>query len=33
MIKLAQRAQRLAESEGTKVTLPLLQQVNSILMT
>jgi hypothetical protein len=33
MVKLLQRAQRLAESEKTKVTLSLLQQVNSILMT
>lgn len=33
MVKLLQRAQRLAESEGTKVSLSLLQQVNRILMT
>jgi DNA transposition AAA+ family ATPase len=33
MVKLLQRAQRLAESEGTKVSLPLLQQVHRILMT
>jgi len=33
IVKLLQRAQRLAESEGTKVSLPLLQQVHKILMT
>lgn len=33
MVKLLQRAQRLAESENLKVNLPLLQQVNNILMT
>lgn len=33
LVKLLQRAQRLAESEGAKVSLPLLQQVNRILMT
>ncbi|MGV8059686.1 MAG: AAA family ATPase [Smithellaceae bacterium] len=33
VVKLLQRAQRLAEAEGTKVSLPLLQQVNRILMT
>lgn len=33
MVKLLQRAQRLAESENLKVNLQLLQQVNSILMT
>lgn len=33
MVKLLQRAQRLAEAENTKVTLPLLQQVNKLLMT
>jgi len=32
MVKLLQRAQRLAEAEHTKVTLPLLQQVNKLLM-
>ena len=33
MVKLIQRAQRLAESEGINISLSLLQQVNSILMT
>jgi DNA transposition AAA+ family ATPase len=33
MVKLLQRAQRLAEAENIKVTLPLLQQVNKLLMT
>jgi hypothetical protein len=32
LVKLLQRAQRLAEAENTKVTLPLLQQVNKLLM-
>jgi DNA transposition AAA+ family ATPase len=33
LVKLLQRAQRLAEAENVKVTLPLLQQVNKLLMT